>query len=398
MTDPVARLDAMRDMLLYANRLYSFCLDAEGNLIFTNCPDREFFYGIYAISSCSTAIREHFKGQTRPLVSYDRMGFAWIAAAQFNGSTLENVHLLGPFFTMETSETYLRQVCRQLKISGELSGVFMEKLNLVPVISLTHALEFGVMLYYAVVGEPIAKSEILSEGEETESEYNEEWNSSSWHGSWEAERELLSAIREGRMPAQDKLSFGRIGRMAMGDPLRQAKNELIVFTALGIRAAIEGGVSPEGAYNLSDYYIQRGEACTSMPEVYNCIGELLQRLIQRVRTCKQNKKYSLPVSACLEFIATHVTERITLDEMARELGYAAYYLSGKVKEETGESVGSIIKRQKIETAKEMLRNPTQGAAEIGEQLAFSSPSFFSATFRKYTGITPSEYQKSFGAD
>lgn len=175
-------------------------------------------------------------------------------------------------------------------------------------------------------------------------------------------------------------------------------NELIVFTALGIRAAIEGGVSPEGAYNLSDYYIQRGEACTSMPEVYNCIGELQKRLIQRVRTCKQNKKYSPPVAACLEYISTHVTERITLDEMARELGYAAYYLSGKVKEETGESVGSIIKRQKIETAKEMLRNPTQGAAEIGEQLAFSSPSFFSATFRKYTGMTPSEYQKSFGAD
>lgn len=396
MTDPVARMDAMRDMLLYANQLYSFCLDIDDNLTFSNCPNRDFFYGLYSTSCCRQMIQQHFSSCNLPVISYDRIGLAWIAAAQFHGSDLECMHLLGPFFTMETSEAYLHQVCSQLKISKDYTSALTEKLKLIPVISFNHALRYAIMLYYAVTGNSIEDSEILITNENSMSNNESVWTTTTWHGTWEAEQQFLSDIKEGRNPFPIQLGGGNIGRMTSGDPLRQAKNEIIIFIALCIRAAIESGVSPEGAYNLSDYYIQRCESCISISDVHNCAAEMTHVLIQRVRSCKQNRKFSLPVSACLEYIATHVKEHITLEEIAKNLGYSAYYLSNRVKSETGESIGNTIKKQKIETAKHMLVNSILDVAEVSEALAFSSPSFFSATFRKYTGMTPSEYQRSNG--
>ena len=62
--------------------------------------------------------------------------------------------------------------------------------------------------------------------------------------------------------------------------------------------------------------------------------------------------------------------------MARELGYTSYYLSGKFQKETGRSIGSHIKQQKIESAKQLLDNSSFTFADISEQLSFSLPSFF----------------------
>ena len=181
--------------------------------------------------------------------------------------------------------------------------------------------------------------------------------------------------------------------MCPGNPLRQAKDEGIVFTVLASRAAIFGGVSPEGAYNLADYYIQRLEACVNVAEAQSCSGEMCEAYVRRVHQCRQNSRYSPLTASCMEYVETHIKEKISLEEMARELGYTSYYLSGKFQKETGCSIGSHIKRQKVETAKQLLDSSSLTFADISEQLSFSSPSFFSSTFRKYTGMTPGEYRK-----
>ncbi len=95
------------------------------------------------------------------------------------------------------------------------------------------------------------------------------WGDTNWHGSWLSEQRLFQSISEGRFEDYSKINTGKIGNIGGGDPLRQAKNEMIVFAVICSRTSIIGGVSSEGALNLSDYFVQKIEASETVSEVYN---------------------------------------------------------------------------------------------------------------------------------
>ena len=396
------RLETMRQMFLCANSLYSWHLAPDLSLQYSNCPSEKFFYDMLMVSSCSASMDGHFRKSALPILLNDNMGFAWIAAVEkdTDANTI-GVHLLGPIFTVEASESYLRSLCVKLHISSELSHELMRQLKFVPTVPLNMALRYAVMLHYCVSEEQIALTDVVYENTAIQPDLSSEWSSTNWHGTWEAEQMMFESIRNGTMELSpdameltDRFSAGKVGIMCPGDPLRQAKDELIVLAVLCSRAAILGGVSPEGGYNLADYYIQRGESCETVKDVRACHMELLQVVLQRVRKCRSNMDKSALVVACMEYVATHIFEKITFEDMAKELGYAGYYLSKRFKKDTGVALKDYINEQKIEHAKRMLTNTQAGVVEVSERLAFSSPSYFGLVFQEYTGMTPSEYQSS----
>ena len=51
-------------------------------------------------------------------------------------------------------------------------------------------------------------------------------------------------------------------------------------------------------------------------------------------------------------------------------------------------------RLKIDAAKQMIRENEYNFTEIAEKLAFNTPQYFSTAFKRISGMTPSEYEKS----
>ncbi|MBD5155469.1 MAG: AraC family transcriptional regulator [Oscillibacter sp.] len=394
--EAMLRLETMRGMFLCANQLYSWRLTPDFQLLDSNCPSEKFFYDLLIVSGGNSILLGHFRNSRMPILLNDRMGFAWIAAADMQTDALTGIHLLGPVFTVEASESYLMSLCAQLRISAELSGELMRQMKLVPTVPLSMALRYATMLHYCINREQISLTDIVYENTAIDPNLESEWSSTNWHGTWEAEQTMFESIRTGTMkPGTSALtsqfSGGRVGTMCPGNPLRQAQNELIVFAVLCSRAAILGGVSPEGGYNLADYYIQRGEVCETINDVYACIAELQMTVVQRVQKCRQGNQSALS-SACIEYVATHIFEKIRLDDMAQSLGYSGYYLSKKFKKETGIALKDYINREKVEYAKRLLSSTQASVMDVSERLAFSSPSYFGLVFQAQTGMTPGEYQ------
>ena len=52
-------------------------------------------------------------------------------------------------------------------------------------------------------------------------------------------------------------------------------------------------------------------------------------------------------------------------------------------------------RERVETAKNMLRYSEMTGAAIATSLGFSTQSYFTRVFREHTGFTPSEFRKRF---
>lgn len=87
---------------------------------------------------------------------------------------------------------------------------------------------------------------------------------------------------------------------------------------------------------------------------------------------------------------------LTLELLANRLNLSKGYLSKMINTELGVSFSEYLNKLRVEEAKSYLTNPefsNYTLVAIGLEAGFNSKSAFNATFKKITGLTPSEYQR-----
>ena len=99
------------------------------------------------------------------------------------------------------------------------------------------------------------------------------------------------------------------------------------------------------------------------------------------------------ISNTVDYIKEHITESLTLDELAKYSNLSTYYFSHIFKEETGYSPIEFVYKQKINTAKTLLKTTNQTISEIAAYLNYSSTSSFINAFVLRVGISPSKFRK-----
>ncbi len=390
-------LKFLQDNFYATQHICSWSLAPDGLLLYSNCPEQEFFFDLFSISLCRDSILGHFSEEEVPFIASDRTGFVWICALQKEekGEYGAVIHMIGPVFTSSMTEKYIEKQTSKLMISPQALEKMWKFLKDVPAISLDMASRYAAMLHFALTGEGISPAgiRIWNEAAEKAADHEDtEWGSADWHGDWLAERQFFDSISQGRYVDLNRITTGKIGSIGGGDPLRQAKNQLIVFAVICSRAAIIGGVSVEGALGMSDFYINRAEEASAVPEVEAVGLEMYRSYIQRVQRAREGSGFSPLIRSCSEYVETHIFERIRLADMASSVGYTESYISRQFKKEMGESLFDYINRRKVELAKRLLKEYPITVSDLSDRLAFASPSYFSSLFRKITGMTPAEYQ------
>lgn len=90
------------------------------------------------------------------------------------------------------------------------------------------------------------------------------------HHPYEREMKKFQYLREGKEEALTEFyrthDFSRTGRLS-DDPLRNVKYLFVASTTITCRFAIEGGLAADESYNISDVFIQKADACTTVEEV-----------------------------------------------------------------------------------------------------------------------------------
>lgn len=96
----------------------------------------------------------------------------------------------------------------------------------------------------------------------------------------------------------------------------------------------------------------------------------------------------------LQYIQLHFSENLYLDKMAEVFNTTPKYFSNFFKKAFGVNFVEHLNKIRISHAKELLKGSEIPVNEIGERIGYLNPSTFSSTFKKYCGITPSEYRKN----
>ncbi len=170
------------------------------------------------------------------------------------------------------------------------------------------------------------------------------------------------------------------------------KYHFVVSTAMITRLCGQKGMEREQAFRMSDFYIQKLDDIHTIEGVQNLHDEMVMDYTQKMRKICRNDAKSRHINDCKDYIYSHIKERITIEDVADSLGVSASYLSRLFKKETGESISSYIREQKIEKAKNLLQYSDYTMIDIANRLSFSSQSHFIQQFRETVGMTPKKYR------
>lgn len=116
------------------------------------------------------------------------------------------------------------------------------------------------------------------------------------------------------------------------------------------------------------------------------------RLYQAEGEAGGQKKGNALVRGFHQAVERHFQEWQALEPYAKALGVTVNHLNDVMREVTGESAGSHIRGRRLLDAKRLLLYSELSVSEIGYQLGFKDPSYFSRFFRRYEEATPAEFR------
>ena len=107
---------------------------------------------------------------------------------------------------------------------------------------------------------------------------------------------------------------------------------------------------------------------------------------------EQKGENSFIVRNALQFIDEHYSERITLEEVAKNIYVSKWHLSKLLNKEVGRTFSQIINQVRIEKAKELLKDSSLRIGDVAELVGFLDISHFSRMFKKIEGISANNYR------
>ncbi|MGH2354110.1 MAG: helix-turn-helix transcriptional regulator, partial [Chloroflexota bacterium] len=92
------------------------------------------------------------------------------------------------------------------------------------------------------------------------------------------------------------------------------------------------------------------------------------------------------------YVAAHVTERLTLAELARLVHLSPAHFSTTFRRATGLSPFQYVQRYRLQRAKEILTEDSKSVGEVAAAVGFPDPSYFSRAFKRAEGLSPARYR------
>lgn len=93
------------------------------------------------------------------------------------------------------------------------------------------------------------------------------------------------------------------------------------------------------------------------------------------------------------YIREHLSEAVTIADIAQELGYSVSHLRAVFRDRLGVSLGRYMRESRLSEAAQLLQSSGLNVSAIGERCGFESLYAFSRAFRKAYGIPPRAYRQ-----
>lgn len=130
----------------------------------------------------------------------------------------------------------------------------------------------------------------------------------------------------------------------------------------------------------------------TLEEIKNYIRMLLKKIIG-VRDTISGRRYSDIIEIAKDQIRkTYMSDEISLNTVAAEVGMSPSYFSSIFSKEMGKTFVEYLTEIRMDRAKELLMCSSMKTSEIGYEVGYKDPHYFSYIFKKTQNCTPKEFR------
>ena len=155
-------MDVLQNMMLLSElvqcggNVYTWCYDAQGVLLRSNCPDEAFLASAFELFGCKQRMLEHGNRDDVPVTLGTALGLLWGAAFEKEEGKLKRVWVIGPVFyqdvTLRGIEDGLKYYSK-LEISVAWTIQLYKALEKVPTLQNTIMNRYLLMMHYCLTGQ-----------------------------------------------------------------------------------------------------------------------------------------------------------------------------------------------------------------------------------------------------
>ena len=116
----------------------------------------------------------------------------------------------------------------------------------------------------------------------------------------------------------------------------------------------------------------------------------------RRKTMEDEEKYSGVLKTALDYIQKHVSEPLTVGDIAATCGYSETYMMKLFKKMTGSTCVEYVNAYRLNECAERLLTTREKILDIAYEYGFNNISYFNLQFKKVYGMTPKGYRAQKG--
>ncbi|MFB9330799.1 helix-turn-helix domain-containing protein [Paenibacillus aurantiacus] len=206
------------------------------------------------------------------------------------------------------------------------------------------------------------------------------------------DKEFEVNLREGNLPQLAALLERQFAKGQTKEMTAAALYRFAASIASRIRGALLPGYLEPGKLEA---ILGRAEeeigGCLLAAELEQLVRGWVTKAAEAVKEKKEEKH---PVTSfVIEYIHEHLSEEIYLDVLAEKLKMSSGYLSSYFKGKTGKNIVDYINETRIAKATSLLADDKIRIHSAAKAVGYQNITSFNRMFKKYTGMTPSEYRK-----
>lgn len=314
----------------------------------------------------------------------------------------EELLIAGPYLLHQPDQQFCEEVLQDNGLTVSLVMPFLEYCQALPVVGNSTMLLASRTAMKVITG----SEEAPYRHYQPQAIHQNEVSNISTYGMEEATMELLEQrYRFEKLMLQEvaqgnpetALSYYRQFRMASRsivrteDPVRTSKNLSFSLNTMLRKSAETAGIHPVYLDVISSNFAMLIENSNKLEELEEFKFQMIStycRFVQKYRL----DEYSPLVRKAVTYIRVHLSDQLSLRQIASGIKVSPSYLSRIFNQEAKESISSFITRARVEKAAELLSFSRMPIQNVAAYVGFSDLNYFSRCFKKWMGKTPSEYR------
>jgi two-component system response regulator YesN len=211
----------------------------------------------------------------------------------------------------------------------------------------------------------------------------------------EYEKRLKNLLELGDRHEVQVLINELIGKIYFVDAvdIHSIKQRIMELAAVLSRATIDVGADINLVFSINDSFIKALDTVKDIDELNVWLMDLINRFMDCTFNFGKVRTADL-IHKIYDFIRTNIDQRMSVEEISKEVFLSKNYVSSIFKEYTGQSLTSYINGIRINKSKKLLLEGSLSLAEIAGMCGFEDQSYFTNVFKGIVGVSPNRYRKS----